>query len=69
MAQSEPQNRETLNNSQPRSAFDMRHPSHFDLEKEMRLVKLAAGYALAELAMEQFFAAGHLRPEHGDESY
>ena len=58
-----------------RSACDLRHPADLDIEAEARAIKrqqragLAVGYMLAHQAMEDFFAAGHPRPEHGDESY
>jgi hypothetical protein len=60
---------------QPVNSFDLRHPSNLELRltiegiKNQQRAALTVGYVLLQKSMEDFFAAGHSRPEYGDESY
>jgi hypothetical protein len=61
--------------NQSTTAFERRHPSDIDVHQEAEILKtverggLAMEYVIAQISMNQFFAAGYPRPEHGDESY
>jgi len=50
--------------------FDRRHPNKATIDYLLAIeVDIPASYEKTRLSMEAFFAAGHTRPEHGDESY
>jgi hypothetical protein len=61
--------------NQGTTAFERRHPADLEIQNEIQnLIRqqragLSIGYALTKKSMEQFFDAGHQRPDFGDESY
>jgi hypothetical protein len=75
MTQFDSRGDEAADTEQQTSSFDVRHPSDIDLMTAIEGIKsqqravLTVGYVLVQKSMDDFFAAGHARPGHGDESY